>query len=149
MGLLDDVIGRALPGGAFAKPIIIALGSLLLHQMLKPSESTAHGQAAPPLSPPSTGDGGLLGGLGGLLEKFRQGGHQETMNSWISTGPNKSIEPGSLGTVLGQQTIGDLARQSGMSEQDLLNALAKALPQVVNGLTPKGRLPTVAELGGA
>ena len=148
MGLLDDVIGRALPGGAFAKPIIIALGSLLLHQMLKPSESTAHGQAAPPLSPPAD-DGGLLGGLGGLLEKFRQGGHQDAMNSWIGTGPNKPIEPGPLGTVLGQQTIGDLARQSGMSEQDLLNALAKALPQVVNGLTPNGRLPTVAELGGA
>ncbi len=143
MGLLDDVMGSALPGGGLAKPVVIALGALLLQQMFKPGESTAHGQA-----PASTSSGGgLLGGLGGLLEKFKQTGHQETMNSWVSPGPNKPIEPAQLGTVLGQQTIGDLARQAGMSEQELLQALSKVLPDVVNGLTPRGRLPTVAELG--
>ena len=46
-----------------------------------------------------------------------------------------------------QQTISDLARQSGLSEQELLAQLAQALPGIVNRLTPNGRLPTQSELG--
>ena len=147
MGLFDDVIGKGLPGGGIGKPIAIALGALLLRQIFSHGSSQTQAPSPTP-SLPSSSDGGLLGGLGGLLEKFKQAGQQETMNSWIGTGPNKPIEPGPLGTTLGKQTISDLARQAGISEQELLDGLAKALPNVVNGLTPKGRLPTVAEVGG-
>jgi uncharacterized protein YidB (DUF937 family) len=38
-----------------------------------------------------------------------------------------------------------LAEQTGMSRDDLLNGLSQYLPQVVDQLTPKGRLPTEQE----
>ena len=56
------------------------------------------------------------------------------------------IQPGQLGSTLGQTTISDLARAAGMSEQDLLAGLAQALPGVIDKLTPRGRLPTADEL---
>ena len=33
-----------------------------------------------------------------------------------------------------------------MSQQELLNQLAAVLPQLINNLTPKGRVPTAAEI---
>ena len=33
-----------------------------------------------------------------------------------------------------------------MSQQELLNQLALVLPQLINHLTPKGRVPTLADL---
>ena len=32
-----------------------------------------------------------------------------------------------------------------MSQQELLNQLATVLPQLINNLTPKGRMPTLAD----
>jgi uncharacterized protein YidB (DUF937 family) len=41
--------------------------------------------------------GGLLsGGLGELLESFKQSGHDETAESWVGTGPNKPVAPPQL-----------------------------------------------------
>lgn len=137
MGLFDDAVKQAVPGG-LAKPIMIALGALLLKNILSPKAQ----EAAPAPQPlPQGDDGGLMGGLGDLLSKFQKAGHGETMDSWIGTGANKPIEPGHLGSALGQQTISDIARQAGMSEQDLLQQLSRVLPGVVDKLTPTGRLP--------
>ena len=113
---------------------------------------TRDSEPAPAPAPPSApslpgGDGGLVGGLGDLLSKFQKAGHGQTVDSWIGTGPNQPIQPGQIGGALGQTTISDLARQAGISEQDLLNGLAQALPGVIDKLTPNGRLPTAAELG--
>ena len=41
--------------------------------------------------------------------------------------------------------LSELAAKTGMSQQDLLNQLATALPQIINHLTPNGRMPTLAE----
>jgi uncharacterized protein YidB (DUF937 family) len=38
--------------------------------------------------------------------------------------------------------------QSGLSRQELLNGLSQHLPQVIDHLTPDGRLPTESELAG-
>jgi len=101
-----------------------------------------------PDQPVDTSDhGGLLGNLGGLIEKFRHAGQGDVINSWVGPGQNQPIAPGQLGQVLGQNTISDLARKAGINEQDLLNQLAQALPGIINNLTPNGRLPTPQELG--
>lgn len=145
MGSFDDALKNAVPGGNLATPLAIAAGALLLGKLF--SGSSAPATAAPPApTSPVSPSGGLLGGLSDLVAKFQNGGHAETVNSWIGQGQNAPIQPGQLGSVLGQQTISDLARQSGMSEQELLAQLAKVLPNVVNNLTPNGRLPTLAEL---
>jgi uncharacterized protein YidB (DUF937 family) len=90
----------------------------------------------------------ISGGLGDLLKQFQQNGHGETANSWVSPGPNKQISPGDLASALGADQINGLMSQSGLSREELLNGLSQHLPEVVNHLTPDGRLPTESELAG-
>ena len=88
----------------------------------------------------------ISGGLGDLLKQFQQGGQGETANSWVGTGQNKPISPGDLSKALGVDQINALASQSGLSRDDLLSGLSQYLPQVIDHLTPEGRLPTENEL---
>ena len=89
----------------------------------------------------------LSGGLNDLLNQFQQSGHSETANSWVGTGPNKAISPDDLASALGADKINALMAQSGMSRNDLLQGLSQYLPQVVDQLTPAGRVPTEQEAG--
>ncbi|OAF13455.1 hypothetical protein AYJ54_05570 [Bradyrhizobium centrolobii] len=88
----------------------------------------------------------LSGGLGDLLNQLQQGGHGETANSWVGKGQNKPIAPGDLANALGADQIQSLSAQSGLSRDELLSGLSQYLPQVVDHLTPDGRLPTENEL---
>lgn len=90
----------------------------------------------------------LSGGLGDLLNQFQQKGQGDAVNSWVSNGPNKQIAPGDLANALGADQIDALVSQSGMSREDLLQGLSQYLPDVVNHLTPDGRLPSEQELSG-
>jgi uncharacterized protein YidB (DUF937 family) len=90
----------------------------------------------------------LSGGLGDLLNQFQQKGLGDQASSWVSNGPNKQIAPGDLANALGADQIHSLASQSGLSRDELLQGLSKYLPDVVNHLTPDGRLPDENELSG-
>jgi uncharacterized protein YidB (DUF937 family) len=90
----------------------------------------------------------ISGGLGDLLKQLQQGGHGETANSWVGTGANKAISPGDLANALGADQIDSLASQSGLSKDELLSGLSQYLPQVIDHLTPDGRLPTENEVSG-
>jgi uncharacterized protein YidB (DUF937 family) len=90
----------------------------------------------------------ISGGLGDLLKQLQQGGQGETANSWVSTGQNKPISPGDLASALGADQINSLASQSGLSRDELLSGLSQYLPQVIDHLTPDGRLPTENEVSG-
>ena len=88
------------------------------------------------------GAGGLLsGGLGQLLETFKQNGHGETAQSWINDGPNKEISPPELKNAIGADVIAALEKQTGLSQNDLLSRLSRELPAAVDKYTPDGRLP--------
>ena len=90
--------------------------------------------------------GGILsGGLSDLLKQFQLHGGGDKVKSWIETGPNKPISPGELEQALGAERIDWLARETGMSRQELLAGLSRELPQAVDKLTPQGRLPTEQE----
>lgn len=150
MGFFNDAAddaNQALPGGNLTKPLIIAAGALLLNHFLK-SRKEAPAPVPEPADPRQANvpDGGLLGGLGGLLEGFRKSGQTQTVDSWIGSGPNQPIEPADLGAAAGQQTISDIARKLGVSEQELLAQLARSLPGMVDKMTPQGRLPTQDEI---
>ncbi|HLJ72654.1 MAG TPA: YidB family protein [Roseiarcus sp.] len=142
MGLFDDALRGAVPGGNVAAPLAIAAGALLLGKYFS-NRSAAPAQPAAPAAPQG---GGLLSGLNDLVQKFQNAGHGEAVNSWVGTGPNQPVSPSQVGSALGQQTISDLARQAGVSEQELLSQLSLVLPSLVDKLTPNGRLPTQAEL---
>jgi uncharacterized protein YidB (DUF937 family) len=90
----------------------------------------------------------LSGGLGDLLNQFQQKGLGDKADSWVSNGPNKQIAPGDLANALGADQIESLSAQSGLSRDELLQGLSQFLPDVVNHLTPDGRLPNENELSG-
>lgn len=88
----------------------------------------------------------ISGGLGDLLKQFQQHGQGEVADSWVGKGENRSIAPGDLGQALGIDQINALTSQTGMSREELLDGLSRYLPDVVDQLTPDGRLPTESEL---
>lgn len=90
----------------------------------------------------------ISGGLGDLLRQFQQNGQGDAANSWVSKGPNKPVSPGDLASALGADQIDALSAQSGLSRDELLNGLSQHLPEVVDHLTPDGRLPSENELSG-
>jgi uncharacterized protein YidB (DUF937 family) len=88
----------------------------------------------------------LSGGLGDLLNQLQKGGQGEVADSWVGKGENKPIAPGDLASALGADQIDSIASQAGMSRDDLLRGLSQYLPDVVDHLTPDGRLPDENEL---
>lgn len=157
MGLLDDVLGSAVPGGNLAKPLMVGLAALLGARALggglgnllggtgaspqTPSTATPTGPAAA-----SQAQGGLLGGLGGLLQSFQQNGHGDVINSWIGSGQNQPIAPDQLHRALGPDAVNNLSRLSGLPQDQLLSELSRVLPGVVDRLTPHGRMPDQTEM---
>jgi len=87
----------------------------------------------------------LSGGLNDLLKQFQQNGQGDVASSWVGTGSNKAIAPKDLASALGADRINALMAYSGMSREDMLTGLSKHLPDVVDKLTPDGRLPTEEE----
>jgi uncharacterized protein YidB (DUF937 family) len=157
--------------GGGMSPMTMAILGLLAWKAIKHFSAGQPGAAPPPAPSPAGGGmggglgdvlkgplGGLLaggaagsvisGGLGDLLKQFQQSGHGETANSWVSPGPNKQIAPGDLANALGADQINSLMSQSGMSRDELLAGLSQHLPDVINHLTPDGRLPTEDEVSG-
>ena len=88
----------------------------------------------------------ISGGLGDLLKQFQQNGQGDAANSWVSSGPNKQIAPGDLASALGADQLNMLTSQTGLSRDELLSGLSQHLPDVINHLTPDGRLPTESEV---
>lgn len=147
MGMFDDAMKNAVPGGNLATPIAVAVGALVLGKMFGGSAAPGQAAPAPPTSVPTNAPAGsVLGGLTDLIGKLTTGGAAPHVNSWVGPGANQPIQPGQLGSALGQQTLDDLAVRAGMSKEELLNQLALVLPQLINHLTPSGRVPTLAEL---
>ena len=101
-------------------------------------DKVGSGEDAAPASPES--------GLGSLIEKFRQGGLEDLIKSWIGTGPNKQIAPNQLQQALGPDTVAHLERETGMPRDDLLTQLSRLLPDVIDKLTPDGKLPKESDL---
>ena len=157
MGLLDDVLGSAVPGGNVAKPLMIGLAALLGARAVGGGLGSVLGETVaspqtPPTAPPtgpaaaSQPQGGLLGALGGLLQSFQQNGHSDVINSWIGPGQNQPIALDPLHQALGPDAVGNLSRLTGLPQDQLLSELSRVLPHVVDRLTPHGRVPDQAEM---
>ena len=84
------------------------------------------------------------GGLEGLVRQFEQEGLGELVASWVGTGRNLPVSPEQLSSVLGDEQLGQFAHLLGLSRGDAALQLSALLPQVVDRLTPDGRLPDTA-----
>jgi len=90
--------------------------------------------------------GGMLsGGLGELIDRFKQSGFGETVDSWIRPGPNKQIAPTELEQAIGPDALSSLSKRTGLSQEELLARLSRVLPDAVDKYTPEGRLPSEGE----
>ena len=120
MGLLDSILG-AMSG-----------------------KSDASGQAAPLIGVLS----GLLaqsGGLQGLANKFSQSGQGDTFSSWVGVGENQSISANQIQNVLGSEQVKALAAKMGVDPAQASNFLAEYLPNIVDKLTPTGKVDPNAD----
>ena len=135
-GLLKNVIRTAVISALGAKmalgrlPIVGALNALLVSRALAGKTDEKKPNV------PGTEDG-----LGGLLERFRQGGLEDIIKSWIGTGANKPVTPSQLQQALGPETVEGLSRETGLPRDDLLSQLSRILPEVIGKLSPNGKLP--------
>jgi len=150
MPSFDDAMKNAVPGGNLATPIAVAIGALILGKMFGGSSAPASAPAVPmpPAGQPVPTDapaGSILGGLSDLIGKLTTGGVSPQVSSWVGHGPNEPVQPGQLGSALGADVLNQLSQKTGMSQQELLNQLAAALPQIINHMTPNGRMPTLAD----
>ena len=109
-----------------------------------PSAAGAAGGSVPADPAALTGLTGAIeqtGGLDGLVGKLRDGGLAPEVDSWVSTGPNRPVDPQRLGQALGPDTVQQLSAGSGIDVGALLPLLAMFLPQIIDMLTPNGSQP--------
>ncbi|MDX9758328.1 MAG: YidB family protein [Bacteroidota bacterium] len=118
MGLLDNIVG-AISGGGKDNNMMDAIGGLL---------------------------GG--GGIGSLVENFTKGGLGDMIGSWIGTGSNLPISAEQIQSVLGSDQVKAIAGKLGISPEEASNKLASVLPDVVDKLTPDGKIPDVGQNAG-
>jgi uncharacterized protein YidB (DUF937 family) len=161
MALLDELLGGVLrnalgntagsPGGSGKAALIQAVLAMLMQggqgaggqqqsggilgNILGQLGGTAGGGG-------SGGLGGLLGGgLGNLGQILEQVGMGDQMKSWVSNGQNMPISPDQVNHAFGPDQIGRLAEATGMTREQAADELSQLLPDLVNGLTPAGRMP--------
>jgi uncharacterized protein YidB (DUF937 family) len=167
-GMQHGPRGSAAPGSSGARggmsPMTMAILGLLAWKAFRHFGGNQQGGPAPAPSTANTGAGGgglgdllkgglggllaggaagsvISGGLGDLLRQFQDSGHGDTANSWVSPGPNRQISPDDLGRALGADQIDMLSSQTGLPRNELLEGLSQNLPNVIDQLTPHGRLP--------
>ena len=87
----------------------------------------------------------LSGGLGDLVDHFKQNGQGQAADSWVKTGPNQQLGPDQLEQAIGPDVLNTLLQQTGLSREELLSRLTRELPAAVDKFTPQGRLPTEDE----
>lgn len=150
-------------------PITMAILGLLAYKAVKHMTAGQQARAPSPIGGTTTantqdsglgsllpgGLGGLLaggaagsilsGGLGDLLKQFQQNGQGDVAKSWVGTGPNQQISPSALSQVLSPEQIKMISDMTGMSPDELMRQLSQQLPDVINHMTPDGRLPTEHE----
>lgn len=120
MGLFDN-LGAALGnGGAFSG----FFGSALMNQI------PAKLAAALAVSP--------YGDMNGLLDRFREGGFGNEVESWLGTGPNLPMTTEQVMEVIDPMTMSSLASAIGLPASMLPGLIAQYLPLAVDRLSPNG-----------
>jgi uncharacterized protein YidB (DUF937 family) len=89
------------------------------------------------------------GGLAGLVEMFNNSGLSQQAASWVGTGDNLPVSADQISKVLGSGPLAELAGKFGIDPQQVSGMLAQYLPEIVNQMTPQGRLPDNAVGGDA
>ena len=168
MGLLDDLLGGVLGGGAgqagFGQRqtqasagggmggVMMALLPVVLSMLASRGGGGGATRGAMPQGGGGLGDilgqvlgggqpGGGTGGLGGLIDKMQRTGYGDQARSWVGTGQNMPIQPDALDQIFGQGGMEEIARRAGLTPREATDGMSELLPEVVNHVTPQGELP--------
>lgn len=127
-GGLGGGMGRGMPGGGGLGGLAGGLGGMkgvalmaLLAYMMRGRGGTA--------------------GLSSLTDQLRSAGLGDRVDSWVGTGPNEELRPEELARAIPPEAMDDIERHTGLGRDEVLSELSRGLPQMVNRLTPQGRLP--------
>ena len=74
--------------------------------------------------------------LQSILSKLGDGNLGEMISSWIGQGENAPIDPDQVSNLLGEEKVQAFAQKLGLSTESARQALADALPAVVDKATP-------------
>jgi uncharacterized protein YidB (DUF937 family) len=119
MGLLDDAMGMLGGGkGGGSSQIMGALGGLVAS----------------------------AGGMEGIMSKLEASGMGDKLQSWIGTGQNQEMSAAEVEQALGKEEIQKAAAEAGVSEQEAADGLAGLLPQMIDKISPDGKLPDMGQL---
>ena len=154
---LDDLLGGLLGGGgSVASGASAGAGGL---QDLLGGPLGGGGGSAGTKSGGGVNMGALVATLGPLIAKFLQGGGLSKImqgaqanglsaqaDSWVGTGANEPLAPSQVRAVVGEDAVQQVAQEAGISEDEAADVLAAVVPQMVNGLTPNGEVPSDQEV---
>lgn len=85
------------------------------------------------------------GGIGSVLQRMQQKGYGSQAASWVGTGDNQPIDVGAVDQVVGREELSRLSQQLGVGEDEVAQGFTEILPEMVNRLTPEGRVPPDAD----
>jgi len=115
MDQLGQAVGGMLGGSSNQNPLMQALTGLL-------------------------GQNSSVGGLAGLVQTLQKNGLGEIVNSWVGTGKNLPVTPQQIQQGLGGDLLKQLAAKAGISTEAAGTQLAGLLPDLVDKLTPTGKI---------
>lgn len=148
-GAFDDLKARS-PQGPDGTPDVLGGIANSLGGLFNPGPTTPDGDTLPGSQSGGLGGilaglgaGGLAGGLGDLLGTFRNNGQAEIADSWITPGvPTLGLRADQVEQAIGSDNLDELSKRTGLTRQELVERLAKAIPNAVDNLTPNGEMPT-------
>lgn len=85
------------------------------------------------------------GGIGGVLERFRQKGYGPQADSWVSTGGNSELLAEQADEVIGGEELSEVAHKLGVPEREVALGFAEIVPELVDQLSPRGEIPPEAD----
>lgn len=85
------------------------------------------------------------GGVGAVLDRFRQKGFGRHADSWVSTGSNQELRAEEADEVVGGEELSRLAQQLGVPEREVAMGFAEIVPELVDKLSPDGEIPPEAD----
>jgi uncharacterized protein YidB (DUF937 family) len=112
---LGQAAGGMLGGGGNQHPLLQAVTSLL-------------------------GQNSSIGGLTGLVQAFQKNGLADIVNSWVSTGQNLPVSAQQIKRGLGGDLLNQVASKAGLSPDAASSQLAGLLPNLIDKLTPSGKI---------
>ena len=85
----------------------------------------------------------LFGGEGmqGILTKLQASGLDKQVMSWIGHGQNDPVTGDDIKNAVDPQKLSQVAQQTGMSQDEVADHVAQALPEAVDKATPGGAVP--------